>query len=681
MFAWMATRPLAANSFEAEIQAFEAADRQSPPPPNSVLFVGSSSIRMWSSLAGDFPGFLVLNRGFGGSQASDVLYFHDRVVTPYRPPLIVYYEGDNDLVSGKTPAVVFADWTNFVGRVERDLPGTGIAFLAVKPSPSRVAYLGPQRTLNTMVQEYCRDRPLLRFVDVFTPMLNDSGQPRPELFGSDMLHMNAAGYALWRSLVEPVLEAWALEHPVPSIRKPARTVLLDFGGSTYPSLAGAEGETAHWNNVLAEVAGTPGGRLADLGSTNGGSSGIGLRMIVPFTDLTEEGAVESTAFPSTASRDGWLGGGDGRVPLFRLSGLARGLACTLTFYASSPAMAGIRETRFTVRGARTAYADLEVSGNVHSTAVVAGIEPDAAGEITVALTPGPRHTDPDRRVALGVLRIDWAPAVASGILLDFGAAAATTAHGTSDPDRHWNNVTPAVGSSSTGRLEGLVTTGGLVTDVSLQMLSRFNGANENGATGASKYPASATRDSLFGNTETFSGLANATPVFELRGLDPARAYNLTFYASRLGASDNRQTRYTVTGARTAVVDLNAANNVDLSVTVTNLSPAPGGSLRIAITPGPANNNSYHFTYLGVLEIVALSAVPTPAASALTEPAVQDRQVTFRISGTVNATYWIQGATAFEAWEDLEPVTLGESERVVTRDLPENPWCFYRAVAW
>lgn len=198
-------RAQATNRFEADIQAFELADRRTPPPTNAVLFVGSSSLRLWSDLTAAFPGSTVLKRGFGGSHASDVLYFFDRVVKPYRPRLIVYYEGDNDLVAGKPVSQVFGDWTNFVARVEQELPGTGIAFIAVKPSPSRIQFLEQQRALNALVRGHCERRPWLRFVDVFTPMLSATGHARSDLFMPDRLHLNAAGYALWQSLLWPVV--------------------------------------------------------------------------------------------------------------------------------------------------------------------------------------------------------------------------------------------------------------------------------------------------------------------------------------------------------------------------------------------------------------------------------------------------------------------------------------------
>lgn len=197
------------NRFEGDIRAFEARDLREAPPERPVLFVGSSSFRMWRGLETAFPGFPVINRGFGGSQMSDVLHFFDRVVTRYRPALIFVYEGDNDLAAGKTVDAVFEGWRQFVERVEAAMPGTAIRFVAVKPSPSRIRWLEAQRVLNERIREDCAERPHLGYVDVFTPMLDDEGRPRGELFLDDDLHVNDAGYALWASLIGPELEAWA----------------------------------------------------------------------------------------------------------------------------------------------------------------------------------------------------------------------------------------------------------------------------------------------------------------------------------------------------------------------------------------------------------------------------------------------------------------------------------------
>ncbi len=191
--------------FEAEIRAFEAQDRASPPPVGGIVFVGSSSIKNWTDVTSDFPSLPVLNRGFGGSTLADVLYYADRVVLRYRPRLVVLYAGDNDLAIGRAPDRVVSDFRLFMKQLRSRLPETRVVYVSIKPSPSRRAYLQAARETNGRIRaEIARDS-LATYIDVFTPMLGPEGQPRPELFGSDSLHMTRAGYQLWRSLLEPVV--------------------------------------------------------------------------------------------------------------------------------------------------------------------------------------------------------------------------------------------------------------------------------------------------------------------------------------------------------------------------------------------------------------------------------------------------------------------------------------------
>lgn len=189
----------------AEIAQFEAADRASPPPQGAVLFVGSSSVRLWPNLAADFPAVAVVQRGFGGSELDDVVHHAPRIVLPYRPRLIVLYAGDNDLASGKTPETVLQDYKAFVGVVRRELPETRIVFVSIKPSEARWALVDKMRAANALVRDYTTTDSQLYYVDTFTPMLGSDGLPRAELFLEDRLHMNAAGYALWRRLIEPIV--------------------------------------------------------------------------------------------------------------------------------------------------------------------------------------------------------------------------------------------------------------------------------------------------------------------------------------------------------------------------------------------------------------------------------------------------------------------------------------------
>lgn len=781
-------QPCPGAAFDAEISAFEAEDAANPPAHNAILFVGSSTIRIWPDLPAKFPPHAVLNRGFGGSHMSDVLYYFDRVVAPYAPALVVVYEGDNDLASGKTVSQVYADYTNFLFRVQRDLPGTDVAFMSVKPSPSRAQYRTQMEELNHRLSALSDGR-RIRYIDVFTPLLNSSNQPRPELFQSDLLHLNAAGYAVLESVVGPALNQWILSRGF--------SVLLDFGAATTPTQQGPTPNDPenHWNNITPEVGTSSGGVLSNLVTSANRPSGIGLAMHNRFNGANENGISAETVYPASAVRDSLYGntepfnGASNVYPAFKLTGLDPSMSYSFQFFASRMNVGDNRETAYSVSGSNSGYTTLDAANNVTNFAWIHGIAPDPSGEILVNLSPTTNNNNANHFTYLGVLRIEAIPpqtpigfirqptnlvaiafqpatfsaavtgtppffvqwrmngapipgatslvcsipevtpgldgvafsvtvsnllygAVSSdallsvladtnppvlvtastldgmhfelafseqllatsvtasnltvnglvpasvipgpnqtnvlltlsevisgpftvkvhgiedrsgnpgsgefagtvpeagteGFLIDFGGTS-TTQHGPApdDPDFYWNNITEAIATSATGLLPNLVTTRNAPSNASLVMIRRFNGANLNGTTSSGLFPADATRDSLFGNTESFNGLTSVFPSFRLTGLIPGQAYDLVFYASRTGVSDNRETAYTIVAAETNVVTLNAANNVTNVAVASSITANLAGTIQVSLAPGPRNNNANHFTYLGVLKV--MPAIP------------------------------------------------------------------------
>ena len=188
--------------WQASFDAFDAADRAQLPAPGGVLFVGSSSIRLWDDLETQFSALpVVVKRGFGGSSMSDCTAELQRLVVPYKPRLVIVYAGDNDLAAGRSPQQVLKSYTGFVEGVRRALPRTRIAYLSIKPSPLREKLLPAIRATNALIARYTASVKNLDYIDVFTPMLGANGRPRAELFRADELHLNDAGYALWRHVV------------------------------------------------------------------------------------------------------------------------------------------------------------------------------------------------------------------------------------------------------------------------------------------------------------------------------------------------------------------------------------------------------------------------------------------------------------------------------------------------
>jgi lysophospholipase L1-like esterase len=187
--------------WEATIARFEEQDRQSPPPAGGILFVGSSSIRLWKTDKW-FPNHPVLNRGFGGSEIADVNHFAERIVLKYQPRAIVFYAGDNDVAKGKSADRVAEDFKKFAELVAERLPETDLIYLPIKPSPSRWKLWPDARAANAKIEQYLATRPRCRYADIATPMLGSDGQPRAELFAADRLHLNEAGYQLWTEIMQ-----------------------------------------------------------------------------------------------------------------------------------------------------------------------------------------------------------------------------------------------------------------------------------------------------------------------------------------------------------------------------------------------------------------------------------------------------------------------------------------------
>lgn len=190
------------SRWRTELDAWAALDRASPPVPGGVLFVGSSSIRLWHGLetAFDLP-VPVRRRGVGGSCLYEWADWVDPLILPHRPRLLVVYAGENDLTEGRTPHDLLASVIRLTDRVRAGLPDARVAFMSIKPSPSRMAWLAAMREANLLIQTWVLASPDMDYVDVHTAMIDNDGQPRAELFQRDQLHLSAEGYALWRQVV------------------------------------------------------------------------------------------------------------------------------------------------------------------------------------------------------------------------------------------------------------------------------------------------------------------------------------------------------------------------------------------------------------------------------------------------------------------------------------------------
>ena len=195
-------------AYWTEIQNFKKQDSLNPPAKDQILFVGSSSFAMWKDVQNYFPGYKILNRGFGGSSLPDVIRYVDDVIIPYQPKQIVIYCGENDLAASDTvtSTMVLARFTELFTLIRNQLPKVPIVYVSMKPSPSRQHIREKVELGNKLIKKFLKKKKRTAFVDVYRKMLDVEGKPMADIFLEDDLHMNAKGYAIWQKAIEPYLK-------------------------------------------------------------------------------------------------------------------------------------------------------------------------------------------------------------------------------------------------------------------------------------------------------------------------------------------------------------------------------------------------------------------------------------------------------------------------------------------
>ena len=207
---WFVARSLQASAdpayFAPDIARFATTDREHPPPVRPIVFVGSSSIRLWGTLQQDMAPLRVLNRGFGGARLASVVYYVDQAVIQYRPRAVVLYAGDNDIDGGQSPEGVVRDFRRFVSRVQSALPDVPIYYLSMKPNLLLWSNWPKYERGNVQIAAICASDPRLGYIDGSTPLLAAGRPPPRELYRFDEMHLSKKGYALWTSIIRPRLQ-------------------------------------------------------------------------------------------------------------------------------------------------------------------------------------------------------------------------------------------------------------------------------------------------------------------------------------------------------------------------------------------------------------------------------------------------------------------------------------------
>lgn len=196
-----------AQPYHNEIAAFKKQDSLMPPPAHPIVFTGSSSFTKWTDVQQYFPGYTILNRGFGGSMLPDLIYYENDVIFNYHPRQIVIYCGDNDLASSDsvTAQIVFTRFKKLYADIRKYDPSVSVVYVSIKPSPSRWALKDKMIAANALIKNYLQRQKHASFVNIWNEMLDANGKPKADLFIADNLHMNAKGYAIWQKKLRPYL--------------------------------------------------------------------------------------------------------------------------------------------------------------------------------------------------------------------------------------------------------------------------------------------------------------------------------------------------------------------------------------------------------------------------------------------------------------------------------------------
>lgn len=574
-----------ASLWTADMANFAAEDALNGTKKDVVLFAGSSTFRMWTSVKTDFPNSNVLNRAFGGSMMTDLIYYFNQVVAPYNPRQVLLYEGDNDLDgTSKTAEEFMDDVITMTRMINIYFPNARISLVSIKPSPSRTGSFTKYQAANALMKIYANKFTYMDYIDTWTPMLKQDGTPETSYFGSDMLHMNASGYALWKSIIEPYLLTGSTEvtdktvftessharyhdYSYVNVTAPSVFTTVQAGKISTDSTYYHSGKTS----LKLDYKGVQGGNwMACVAGSNWTAFDISKHKEIQFW------VYATTLIPEVDLPN---------IYLESMTGQSTSKLLLSAYINQIPAATWTKVTvpiedfktvspTFTYDNVKTIFFSQQ---NINNSAVKLYID------------------DIIFKVKSDIVN----PNASGDIFIDFGSNAASFV-----TPGNWNNVHDHQAANLP-----LIDDNGDNTGITLQVTDPFyNGFNTSGTTSVSSdaaiFPGTATSDNFFGHALDWSTtVANPKGVFTLSGLNPAHYYSFSIFASRTGSTDNREAKYsleTKTGAVSASLD--ASNNTTNIANMMNVQANANGVITFTTEAGENNNNSNKFFYLGAIRI-------------------------------------------------------------------------------
>ena len=574
-----------ASLWTADMSGFASQDAVAGAPKDVVLFAGSSTFRMWSGLKTDFPNSKVLNRAFGGSMMTDLIYYFNQVVAPYNPRQVLLYEGDNDLEgSSKTAEQFMDDVITMTRLINIYFPNAKIAYVSIKPSPSRTGSFTKYQAANALMKAYADKYAYIDYIDTWNPMLKQDGTPQTSYFGSDMLHMNASGYALWKSILEPYLLTGSYEesdktvftessHPryhdfsYVSVTAPSVFTTIQAGKISTDSTYFHSGKTS----LKLEYKGVQGGHWM---ACVAGPDWVAY-------DINQSKEIQFWVYASSV-----ISGADlPNIYLESMTGQSTAKLLLSTYINQIPAATWTKVTvpiedfktaspTFTYDKVKTIFFSQLNSNNESVRFYI---------------------DDIIFKVKSNIVN----PNAAGDVFIDFGSNA-----GNFVTLGNWNNVHDHQAANLP-----LIDDNGDNTGISLQVTDPFyNGFNTTGAaavTGdAAIFATTATSDNFFGHGVVWGTTpANPKGVFKLSGLEPNLYYSLSIFGSRSNVSDNRETKYSVEGKSGVVsTTLNTSNNTSNVAKIINVQANSNAEIIFTCEAGENNTSAEKCYYLGAIKL-------------------------------------------------------------------------------